>query len=108
MKTAVRAFETTEIHPVNTNVLSDEDFVPSEVTFCPGVQEIQATIEDTHVSVNHGSGNEVSLTVHPATADRPQVLPAMICTLLKAVLTKRQKRTSKSLKFFHLHTRTRC
>jgi hypothetical protein len=47
MKTAVLAFETTGINLVNRNVFSDEDFAPSEVTFCPSVQENQATVEDT-------------------------------------------------------------
>jgi RNA polymerase subunit RPABC4/transcription elongation factor Spt4 len=95
MKTAVRAFVTTGIHPVNRNTFSDEEFIPSEVTFCSGVQENQATIEDTHVSVNNGSGNEVSLTIQPAIVDQPQMLPVMICPLPKAVQTKKRKRTSK-------------
>jgi hypothetical protein len=77
MKTAVRAFETTGIHLVNRNVPSDEDFAPSEVTFCPGVQENPATVEDTHVSVNNISGNEVSVTVQPATVEQPQVSRAI-------------------------------
>jgi hypothetical protein len=47
MKMAVCAFETMGIHPVNRNILSDEDFALSEVTFCPGEQENQATIEYT-------------------------------------------------------------
>jgi hypothetical protein len=73
------------IHPVNRNVPSDEDFAPSEVTFCPGVQENQATVEDTHVSVNKENGNEVSVTVPPATVDQPQVSPAVTSPLPKAV-----------------------
>jgi hypothetical protein len=47
MHMAVRAFEATGIHPFNRNVFSNEDFASSEVTFCPGVQENEATVEDT-------------------------------------------------------------
>jgi hypothetical protein len=50
MKTAVCAFETTGIHPVNRTVFSDEDIAPSEVTFCPCVRENQATVQDTRFS----------------------------------------------------------
>jgi hypothetical protein len=47
MRMAVRAFETTRIHQFNRNVFADEDFAPSEVIFCPGVQENQTDVEDT-------------------------------------------------------------
>ncbi|PNF34161.1 hypothetical protein B7P43_G18194 [Cryptotermes secundus] len=107
MKIAVRACETTGIHPVNRNVFSDEDFAPSEVTFCPRVQETQATAEDTHVSANNENGNEVSLTVQPAIVEEPQVSPAMMSPLPKAVQTKKRKMTAKSPRFYlPLHTRT--
>jgi hypothetical protein len=95
MKTAVRATETTRIRSVNRNVFSDEDFAPSEVTFCPGVQEIEATVEDTHVSVNNENGNEVSVTVQPAIVEQPQVSPAVTSPLPKAVQAKKRKGTSK-------------
>jgi hypothetical protein len=95
MKLAVRAFETTGIHPVNRNVFSDEDFALSEVTFCPGVQENHASVEDTGVSVNNENGNEASLTVQPAIVDQPQVSPAVISPLPKAMQTKKRKRSCK-------------
>ncbi|XP_033608734.1 uncharacterized protein LOC117282588 [Cryptotermes secundus] len=107
MKIAVRALETTGIHPVNRNVFSDEEFAPSEVTFCPSVQETQATAEDSHVLVNNENGDEVSLTVQPAIVEEPQVSSAMISPLPKAVQTKKLKRTARSLRFYlPLHTRT--
>jgi hypothetical protein len=95
MQMAVRAFETTGIHLFNRNVFSDEDFAPSEVTFCPGVHENQAAVEETHVSMNTENGNEMSLTVQPEIVEQPRVSPAMISPLPKAVQTKKRKRTSK-------------
>jgi hypothetical protein len=53
------------------------------VTICPGVQENQATVEDTHVSVNNEIDNEVSVTVPPAIVEQPQVSPAVISPLPK-------------------------
>jgi hypothetical protein len=43
--------------------------------------------------VNNENGNEVSLTVQPAIVEQPQVSPAMISPLPKAVQTKKWKRT---------------
>jgi hypothetical protein len=94
MRMAVHAFETTGIHPFNRNIFSDEDFAPSEVMFCLGVQENEAAVEDTHVSVNTENDNEVSLIVQPEIVEQPQVPRAMISQLLKAVQTKKRKRTS--------------
>jgi hypothetical protein len=47
MEMAVHAFEKTRIHLFNRNVFTDKNFAPLEVTFCPGVQENQVTVEDT-------------------------------------------------------------
>jgi hypothetical protein len=59
------------------------------------VQENQATVEHTQVSVNNGNGNEVSLTVQPAIAEQAEVSSAMMSPLPKAVQTKKRKRISK-------------
>ena len=88
MEKAVCAFEKTGIHPFNRNIFSEDDFAPSEETFCPNQQEDETVAKDSHESGDNGSSSE-NTSGAQNNNEQPRISPADLSPLSKVMEAKK-------------------